>query len=282
MNTADRLKIVAEAGTTTTFDRVVVGVDGSPESDEAVRQAAVLTQGRLTLLAVYDIAPRIVGGTGAAVPAYYDEDEVRAKAEDALQRARRLAEPLEPTGLLTRGTSWVELIGEIEREEDTLVVVGSHGIGRARGIVVGSTATELVHKAPCSVLVARKASGEFPKRIAVGIDGSPESAVAFATARALRERFDADVRPIVAHGGKRVDEGLAKKIVDRYEDVQEEPVAALVASALEADLLIVGSRGLHGLKSLGSVSERVAHQAGCSVLLVREPPWQRVSEALAR
>jgi nucleotide-binding universal stress UspA family protein len=31
----------------------------------------------------------------------------------------------------------------------------------------------------------------------------------------------------------------------------------------------MGSRGLHGLRSLGSVSERVAHDAGCSVLVVR-------------
>jgi hypothetical protein len=39
------------------------------------------------------------------------------------------------------------------------VVVGSHGQGRIKGIVLGSTATELVHKAPCPVLVARTAGG---------------------------------------------------------------------------------------------------------------------------
>jgi nucleotide-binding universal stress UspA family protein len=35
-------------------------------------------------------------------------------------------------------------------------------------------------------------------------------------------------------------------------------------------------------RALGSVSERVAHQAQCSVLIVREPPWQRIAEALDR
>jgi nucleotide-binding universal stress UspA family protein len=58
----------------------------------------------------------------------------------------------------------------------------------------------------------------------------------------------------------------------------EEPVAALVATAAGADLLVVGSRGLHGLKALGSVSERVAHQAHSSVLIVREPAWLRGSQ----
>jgi nucleotide-binding universal stress UspA family protein len=47
------------------------------------------------------------------------------------------------------------------------------------------------------------------------------------------------------------------------------PVDALVAASAEADLLVIGSRGLHGLASLGSVSERVAHRAHCSVLVVR-------------
>jgi nucleotide-binding universal stress UspA family protein len=46
-------------------------------------------------------------------------------------------------------------------------------------------------------------------------------------------------------------------------------VSRLVEAAMDADLLVVGSRGLHGIKALGSVSERVAHEAKCSVLVVR-------------
>jgi len=63
--------------------------------------------------------------------------------------------------------------------------------------------------------------------------------------------------------------------------LQDEPVAALVAAAADGDLLVVGSRGLHGLKALGSVSEQVAHQAGSSVLIVRQPPSQRLNEGPA-
>ena len=60
--------------------------------------------------------------------------------------------------------------------------------------------------------------------------------------------------------------------------VAQHPVVALVEAARDADLLIVGSRGLHGLKALGSVSERVAHDASCSVLVVRiAPPSQERS-----
>jgi nucleotide-binding universal stress UspA family protein len=41
------------------------------------------------------------------------------------------------------------------------------------------------------------------------------------------------------------------------------------ARDLNAALVITGSRGLTGLAALRSVSERVAHAAPCSVLVVR-------------
>ena len=176
-----------------------------------------------------------------------------------------------------RGRPADALIAEVERDQDTLLVLGSHGLGRLAGFVMGSTATELIRKAPCSVLITRKQSGDgdFPNKIVVGVDGSPESAAAYAAARQLAERFDVDLWPVVAHGGKSVDRRLLDRIVGhRREELQDEPVAALLAAAADADLLVVGSRGLHGLRALGSVSERVAHQAHSSVMIVRNSAWQ--------
>ncbi|MGH3127410.1 MAG: universal stress protein [Gaiellaceae bacterium] len=253
------------------FASVLVGIDGSPEALEAARQLSVLAEGRLELLAAYDIAAGLVGGTGLSVPSYYDEGQLRLQGEKALEDVGREVERLAGAGRrVVRGTAWDELIREIERSQHTLVAVGSHGQGRLRGIVLGSTATELIHKAPCSVLVARKADTHFPRRIVAGVDGSPESAAAYAVARHLSERFSAELWPVVAHGGKGVDKQLVAQIVDHHhEDLPDEPVPALVAAAADADLIVVGSRGLHGLKALGSVSERVAHQARCSTLVVR-------------
>jgi nucleotide-binding universal stress UspA family protein len=251
------------------FSRVLVGIDGSEESGEAARQAAILVDGELTLLAAYDVAPAI-GGTGVGVPAYLDEDLQRGAATDALGRVREEIAVASPTGKIVRGRPADALISEVEREQDTLLVVGSHGGGRLAGFVLGSTATEVIHETPCSVLVARRSEGdEFPNKVVVGVDGSPESAAAYVVARRLSERFDAELWPVVAHGGKAVDRGPIDSIVDRREDLPDEPVTALVAAAAGADLLVVGSRGLHGLRALGSVSERVAHQARSSVLIVK-------------
>jgi nucleotide-binding universal stress UspA family protein len=233
---------------------VLVGVDGSPESAEAARQAAALMEpgGTLTLLAVYDVAPAIVGGTGSETPAYFDEDVQRERAEAALESARRALPPVaEPVTKVERGNAADELVRELTREQQTLVAVGSHGIGRVRGIVVGSTATGLIHRARVCVLVARQSGGDFPQHIVVGVDTAGQSAAASATAQQLADRLGTELRTVVAE--------------------EENPVEMLVREAADADLLILGSRGLHGLRSLRSVSERVAHQAQCSVLIVREP-----------
>jgi nucleotide-binding universal stress UspA family protein len=258
------------------FGRILVGVDGSTESREAARQAAAIAEGELTLLAAYDIAPAIVGGTGFYVPDYSDIDIQREAAKEALERARdAIAESL-PAGKIVRGRPADALIAAVERDQDTLLVLGSHGLGRLAGFVMGSTATEAIHKAPCSVLITRRQrrGGAFPNKIVVGVDGSPESAAAYAAARQLAERFDADLWPVVAHGGKNVDRRLLDQIVGhRREELQDEPVGALLAAAADADLLVVGSRGLGGFTGLllGSVSRQCVSHASCPVVVVPGP-----------
>jgi nucleotide-binding universal stress UspA family protein len=53
--------------------------------------------------------------------------------------------------------------------------------------------------------------------------------------------------------------------------VKGDPVDALleVAKRVDADLIVVGNRGMHGLgRVLGSVPNKVSHRARCSVLIV--------------
>lgn len=209
------------------FSRVLVGVDGSHESRVAARQAAALTEGELILLSVYDTASALAATAGTMPPVYLDEDLQRESAADALRRVQAELGEHQATGKIVKGCPWEELIREIGREQDTLVAVGSHGNSRARGIVMGSTATALTHEAPCSVLVTRDAGKECPRSIVVGVDGSPESAAAYAAARHVAQRLDAKLWPVVAHGGKGVDKRLTAMIVgDRLEDLLDEPVTA--------------------------------------------------------
>jgi len=266
----------------TLFRRVIVGVDRSTASLEAARQAAAFSGvgGTLTLLSAWTLPPPVIGIVRPEFVYAADEELQVEAAESAVAAAvAHIAFEVPPRTKVVQGFAWDELTTEIEKERVTLAVVGSHGTGRLRGILIGSTATAMVHKAPCSVLVARMAGPSFPHRIVVGVDGSVESAAAYAVARHLAGRFGAELWPVVARGGKEVDNQLVASIVGyRHEVLLDEPVRALLAVSAEADLVVVGSRGLHGLRALGSVSERVAHEAHCSTLIVRDPLWRAEAE----
>ncbi|HUP31612.1 MAG TPA: universal stress protein [Gaiellaceae bacterium] len=252
------------------FGRVLVGVDGSAEALEAARQAAILVDpdGELALVAAWSLAPPLVAPLAVLPPFDGDADRARLQAETALAEAQKAVSAT--SAVVVHGFAPQALLDRIERSHDTLVAAGSHGVGRAAGIFAGSTVTELVHRAPCSVLVARGDGRWGPRRILVGVDGSPHSALAHAAARQLRDRFDGTLSVVVAEGSEAIDLGAVSLIAgDGFHVISDDPVAVLTAAAADADLLVLGSRGLRGLKALGSVSERVAHRAPCSTLIVR-------------
>ena len=257
------------------FERVLCGIDGSPESAEAARQVARLAPPGTPFLLVGVTQPYtgVPGGWTAVAVAVL---ETKRELEDALERARADVGRLQPTGtLLVQGAPIPTLLATVEREGATLIAVGIQGRSRAVGIAIGSVATAMLHDARSSVYVARAAPPGRVRTITVGVDGSAVSAAALAAARELAARLDAELAAIVGLGGKAVDLEAARGLLAGAAVVEDDrdPVEALVAAG--ADLLVVGSRGLHGLRSLGSVSERVAHRARCPVLVVREPPDRR-------
>jgi nucleotide-binding universal stress UspA family protein len=152
----------------------------------------------------------------------------------------------------------------------TLVAVGSHGTSRLGGILAGSVATAMLHRAACSVLVARppRDSRRFPARIAVGYDGSAASSAALSVALELGAGRDAPVVAVTANGAA-PDFQVAGDTPTKVHVDEREPIDALLDAATSCDLLSLGARGLRGLRALGSVGERVAHRAPASVLVVR-------------
>jgi nucleotide-binding universal stress UspA family protein len=250
------------------FERILVGVDGTKESLDACRQAARLanpdaTVEAATVSAFPPAAARALGVDDLA-------ERLDQTASSTLSAAARI---LGPHAELRRldGMTVNVLLAEVERSRATLLAMGTHGHARLQEIVLGGTAGELLHRAPCAVLVARTVpdSRAFPRDIVVGIDGSEQSEHAYEVARSLAGRRHSRLRSVVALAGKHVElEEIAGRHC-RVEAVDAAPVRALVEASETADLLVVGSRGLHGPRALGSVSERTAHAASCSVLVVR-------------
>lgn len=244
------------------FARMLCAVDESEESLAATLQAARLLapEGSLKLVAVAEIYRAAhAGWLSTRVAA-----QIEQQAVDALARAAELS-PAAST-LLARGHTAHVILHAARVGGATLVAVGAARPPRARERLLGSVADDVVRRAACSVLVARRRPTLTPARVVCGVDGSPGSLAAVEAADEIGRRFGAEVELVAGLGGKALDLnrlGPAARLDPRP------PVDALTDAALEADLVVVGSRGLHGILSLGSVSARVAARADCSVLVVR-------------
>jgi nucleotide-binding universal stress UspA family protein len=249
------------------FSRVLVGVDGTDAGLQAALQAGrlVAPDGELELAsAIYLIDANLQHWPQERVEATLELERTPALQAAATRIGRRA------TRRLLNGPAKQTLLEEAERFRATLIAVGSHEHSRVSEILIGGVTGPLLHDATCSVLLARDpvADALFPRRIAVGVDGSPGSLGALSVGEYLSVRFGASLRAVLACQGD-VDLSQAERWAPQLEIVDSGAVDALVDVSSSADLVIVGSRGLRGLRALGSVSERLAHRARSSVLVVR-------------
>jgi nucleotide-binding universal stress UspA family protein len=269
---------MGDAGAEIDFETVLCGMDSSPQSMDALTQGAALAAdgARLHALAAWDPGLAMHAGIHAGEVAA----DLREESLTALRRAREVVPGIEP--MVFRGAPVACLLAAASDLTADLVSVGAHGTSRMAGVIFGSVASAMAHHAPCSVLIARKSEARFPGRILHAGDGSTESQEAARLAGAiarvrggsvttLHVSADGTSPPARAEESARLSEAAGVEPAILTEEGSPAGKIVETAGSTGASLVIVGSRGLTGLKALGSVSERVAHHAPCSVLIVRRP-----------
>lgn len=261
----------------TAFPSILCGVDGSRIAAEAARQAAILAGdgARLALLGV-----AWEEGSGASARATIEPHRLAAALETARLEARSLG--VSPS-VETRESRDDTATLLAEAAQHDLLVLGASAPSRATGLLAGSTATAAAHGSPVPVLLARRPPDgvEFPGSILAAIDGTPATTGVATTAASLARAHDAQVTVVAPRGvgvteRRRIAEAIATIAVTTGAEplVLDEHSAAHkaiagAAATVEAGLVVIGSRGLQGVHALASVSERVAHEAPCSVLILR-------------
>jgi nucleotide-binding universal stress UspA family protein len=258
---------------------VLVGFDGAEGGRDALELARVLSSIR-----------------GArCIVATPDAENLATEAREALEDPRgeiRVIGILSPAMMLTQCA---------EEEGAGTLVVGSTRRGKIGRALVGSTAEQILHKAPCEVVVAPRGYAserhEGFAKIAVAVDGTPESKVALTRAEdvarqagatieilvasdpvvsAVEAEFPPDapssmsdvleaaigsVDPALSPTGKKVDSGW-RQVVRTIAD------ALAVACDPDVDLLVAGSRRPWDRFLLGSVTKHLIAEAPCPVLVV--------------
>ena len=221
------------------LQRIVCGVDGTADSLFAVRQAARVRppEGRLLLVAAVSFAKAAHAGMAVSHAA----ELLQTEAEEALAEAQLL---VEAEGKIVNGDPATVLLNEAQ--DATLLALGSHGRRRTVGLLLGTVAARMLREAPCSVLIARPAGdpATWPQTVVAGVDGSAASELAVAAARSVASARRADLR-VVSATDDEVDRDAARESAPELEEREGRALDMLTTESGTADLVVVGSRGLH-------------------------------------
>jgi nucleotide-binding universal stress UspA family protein len=283
--------------------KIIVGVDESPGSSDAIALASSLAGMTSSELVLVNVFPYDLHPSRAANRAF--EEYLRGDSQELLERLRSSLgdEPVEVRAI--PNVSPAHGLHELaEMENAGLVVVGSTHTGRAGRVLPGSTAERLLHGSPCPVAVAPKGyaqrSSDELAVIGCGYDASLSAAHALETAHRLAAATGAHLRVIrafaplafetppgsAAIGGmaayndtlhERATKELESAIatIDAEPGVEAEftvgdPGEILAEASQQLDLLVVGSRGYGPMHAVmvGGVAGRLVREAACPVIVV--------------
>lgn len=290
--------------------RVLIATDGSKDAKNAAGWLKELPLPKATSVMVLSVAE--LPTPPVAVLTMKDlRDAVLADATRVGEAAKKFLDPRWPDIELrvSEGDPREEIVRVAEEWGADLVVVGARGLGAFKGFLLGSVSMSVVHHAHVPVLVA-KGRPHSPERALLATDGSENAgdALRFFLSLEPGERlkvrlvdvveplhFPASAPGVIRARLKTMLADLTRQKTAEAEGVLRSAEAELqgkVGSVDRAipvgipgeeivreardggfDLVVVGARGLGGVKRLvlGSVSEKVLSSAHCPVLIVKHP-----------
>ncbi len=139
----------------TASKKIVVGVDGSEGSRLALHWAideAKIRGSAIEIVHTWDFTPPLdpVGGF-VFVPDKDFQESAQLVVDNLLKSVSDLASSIAITTHVERGSASQILLNHAKTAE--LLVVGRRGRGGFIGLLMGSTATQVSHHAPCPVVI---------------------------------------------------------------------------------------------------------------------------------
>ena len=137
------------------YRNVVVAYDGSEGAKAALARAVEIATRDVSALTVVEATPERIPALVPGAPRQ-SPPEAAVKARRELRRAVEELDPsLEASPWVVGGPPARAIITVAEDIEADLIVTGSRNRGRVARAVLGSVSTEILHGAPCDVLVVQ-------------------------------------------------------------------------------------------------------------------------------
>lgn len=139
------------------FDNILLAVDGSEHALHAARVAADLANAMnaktLRIVVAYDPVPPYLGEPNMQRAINARLDEAQGVLQKAVETVGKVASEVHSE--LIEGDPAESIIEVARTRKSDVVVMGSRGLGRLAGILLGSTSQKVVSLAPCPVLIVR-------------------------------------------------------------------------------------------------------------------------------
>jgi nucleotide-binding universal stress UspA family protein len=143
------------------FERILVSVDGSPDSEKAVaavREEAQVHGSEVIVVHGRDlaiVAPPAPTGVPPPQAELESEAEAQRLVDEALQKLREVGVNARGQVLPMRGRLANQIVETAEAENADVIVLGSRGLSRLQEMVIGSVAHKIIHMAKSPVLLVR-------------------------------------------------------------------------------------------------------------------------------
>jgi nucleotide-binding universal stress UspA family protein len=290
--------------------KIIVGVDESAGAASALQWAvAEGTQRGWPVEAV--LAWGLLNQHHTEAKAPFDPDYTAAKAAAALDHFVRAAVgDAEVEQRVVNDLPARALLDVAAADDVSLLVVGGRAMGGVRAALLGSVSYECLHRSQRPIAVVRagmdlhRTEPGAPQHVVVGVDGSGEALAALAwaveDAAAKRARVEVVHAWHVPYVGTdmygatlAIDpspfEDAARQLVETALDSVDTTglvhslsstvthggaATAVLTAGKDADLIVMGSRGLGGFGGLllGSATNQVVHHAPCPVVVIPRGP----------
>ena len=283
--------------------RTLLAVDGSDNANEAVRSLQYVSTDHLVVLHAMNVPkpayPMMIPEVSAEL--YHDmERSMRADAERLLDRTVSLL-PFH-TGPIKKviqvGSPAEVILKTVEQEKIDLIVMGARGLGPIKERLFGSVSHRILTGASCAKLIVSRPLRTI-RNILLPLRSSSDTkdAIRFLESHPFRQPVELSLLSVLPpihpnwglgalaaeslQGRERQNaqlflESTAKQLKRMGYSVRTDVLIGTPAEAIleqaqgqRADLILMGSRGRHGVVRLmlGSVSHAVLHSAPCPVLV---------------
>ena len=139
------------------FKHILLGVDGSKHALSAARVAGDLARrlqtGILRIVVAFDAVPPYLGEPNLQIAITARMKEAETILQMAVQAVGEIPGDIHTE--ILEGSPAEAILEVVKTRKCDLIVMGSRGLGRLAGVLLGSQSQKVVHHAPCPVLIVR-------------------------------------------------------------------------------------------------------------------------------